>query len=264
MISLIISTFKKFRSKCIYGSLFYLTLSSYLTSLMKMKTIPLFFILTSLISFSQNSNSNKEYYNAFDKVLGLKNTNLSYGILFKEKYVTLKDNHHYFKADQFNPGTVSYRDNDFFDVYLKYDLAEDNLIVKIPGKFEAFSIILEKHLIEKFSIGDHRFIHIKDHGFNEVLFSTTTISIYKKHIKTKKKKLDKSSIYYKFKDNNSYLLHYKDSYFKVNRKKDFIKLFPKQKDFISSYFKTNRRMSKNNFDEFIAKLIQQLSNKVNN
>jgi len=231
---------------------------------MKRKAITLYFLITSLLSFSQSSDSNKAYYTAFDKILGLKNTDLSHGVLFKEKYRTLKNNHHYFRTDRFAMGNVTYQHTVFFDVYLKYDLAEDNLIVKIPGEFEAFSVVLEKHLVEQFSIGDHQFIHIKDYGFHEVLFSGASMSVYKKYTKSKKKKLDKTSIYYTFQDNHSYLIKYKNTYFNVSRKKDLIKLFPKQKDVISSYFKVNRRMSKKNFDTFITGLVRQLSNRVNN
>jgi hypothetical protein len=226
---------------------------------MKIKTIITFFFLTSFISYSQTNY--KPLYKKFDEIVGLSNTNLSYGILYTEKYNSLKDNHHYFKTKKFKVGNVRYQKEDFFDIYLKYDLNDDNLIVNISNELKTFSIVLEKNLIDFFSIDNHQFINIKNYGFNEMLFSSKNISIYKKHATIKKKRLNKY-LSYEFTDNNSYLLYYNKSYFKVNKKKDFIKIFSNKKKFITSYFKTNKPMQKKNFDVFITQFIQQLSHKI--
>ena len=143
---------------------------------MKAPKLSLLFFLVTTIGFSQSDF--KEYYTKFDRVVGLKNTKLSYGILYKENYITLKEN------------------------------------------------------------------------------------LFKKHLKKKKKKTDQSFMYYKFIKESRYVIYYKNAYFKGNKKKDLVKVFPKQKNFIDSYYKTNKEMKKNNFDAFLTQFIQMLSTKL--
>jgi hypothetical protein len=61
-----------------------------------MKVFLLLILLLTLHTVAQNSNRN--VHKAFDEVIGLKNTDLSYGKLFYEKYRTLKDNNQYLSS----------------------------------------------------------------------------------------------------------------------------------------------------------------------
>jgi hypothetical protein len=227
---------------------------------MKLHKYPLLFFLVSYIGYSQNDF--KDQYASFDEIVGLKNTSLSYGILFKEKYRTLKGNHHYFNTDTFEEGNVKYKNETFYNVPLKYDLDSDKLIVNIRDEFETFSIVLEKLFVKEFTINNDRFINIKESGFNEVLYKSKLISLFKKHQKKKKKKTDKSFLYYKFINENSYSIYFNNSYYKVKKESDFNKIFPKQKKFIHNYFKANKKIRKENFDVFLTQLAQNLSNKL--
>ena len=227
---------------------------------MKAPKLSLLFFLFTTIGFSQSDF--KEYYTKFDRVVGLKNTKLSYGILYKENYRTLKENHHYLNSDAFKKGTVTYQNETFYNVPLKYDLDTDQLIVNIKDEFETFSIQLEKSFVTTFSIKQQLFKNTKETGFNEVLFSSNAITLFKKHLKKKKKKTDQSFMYYKFIKESRYVIYYKNAYFKGNKKKDLVKVFPKQKNFIDSYYKTNKEMKKNNFDAFLTQFIQMLSTKL--
>jgi hypothetical protein len=227
-----------------------------------MKVFLLLILLLTLHTVAQNSNRN--VHKAFDEVIGLKNTDLSYGKLFYEKYRTLKDNNQYFLKNEFVKGDVTYQNQIFYDVLIKYDLAEDNLIVNLPSTFENRSIILEKYFLEKFTLQNSTFLNLKNHGLHELLFSSNGVILYKKWIKLKKKKLNKSFVYYKFIEENFYSLRLNNNYYEINNKKDIIKIFPNQKKLISSFFKSNKGLYKNDLDTFYLLLSEKISSNIVN
>lgn len=223
-----------------------------------MRFLLLLITLFSVPIFAQDKSQN--LYKAFDKIVGLKNTDLSYGKLYFEKYRTLDGNHQYFKKNEFIAGEVKYQNQQFYDILLKYDLAEDELIVYIPSDFESRSIVLEKANLEYFIIDNITFINSKEEGLLEVLFSSKKLNLFKKNIKTKKKKLNESYVYYKFIGKNYYLIQKNDNYYPIKNKKDFYKIFPTQKKMINSFYKSNKAIQKNNLDEFYLLLATKLSN----
>lgn len=204
-------------------------------------------------------NNSQSLYKAFDEVVGLKNTDLSYGALYYEKYRTLEGNHPFFNTSNFVLGNVTYQNQEFFDVFIKYDIAEDQLILNLSSTFENRSIILEKSFVTGFSIANKSFVNLKEYGFCEILKKTSSIVLFKKNVKEKKKKLNTSYVYYKFLENNYYLLKYNDTYYKINNKKDFHTLFPKNKNTITTFYKVHKNLRKNNLDPFYALLALEIS-----
>jgi hypothetical protein len=204
----------------------------------------------------ENSNS---LYKAFDNIVGLKNTDLSYGTLYTEKYRTLEDNHPFLDKSNFVIGNVKYQNQNFFDVFIKYDIAEDHLILNLSSTFENRSIILEKSFVTNFTIANKSFFYINEYGFCEVLQKANAIELFKKNVKEKKKKLNTSFVYYKFLENNYYLLKYNDVYYKVENKKDFYTIFPSSKNIIATFYKENKNLRKNNLDQFYSLLAISIS-----
>jgi len=228
-----------------------------------MKVFLFLIVFLSLPVLAQDKNKN--VYNAFDDVVGLKNTALSYGKLFYEKYRTLDDNNQYFLKNEFVKGDVTYQNQIFYDVHIKYDVADDNLIVNLPSTFENRSIILEKYFLEKFTLQNSTFLNLRKEGLHELLFSSNGITLFKKWVKLKKKKLNKSFVYYKFIEKNFYSLMLNDHYYEINNKKDIIKIFPNQKKIISSFYKANKSLHKKNLDTFYLLLSEKISsNSINN
>jgi hypothetical protein len=222
-----------------------------------MKVFLLVLLFFSVPIFSQNNIKN--LYNAFDEVVGVKNTDLSYGKLFYEKYRTLEDNNQYYQKNEFVKGTVSYQNQIFYDVFLKYDVAEDNLIINLPSTFENRTIVLENFYLSEFIIQNSRFLNLQKQGFHELLFSSEKLTLFKKWVKLKQKKLNKSFVYYQFIEKNFYSILVNDNYFEVSNKKDFIKIFPNQKILILSFYKSNKVLEKENLDAFYLQLSEKIS-----
>tara|TARA_R100000789_G_C2981141_1_gene143496 strand:+ start:53 stop:736 length:684 start_codon:yes stop_codon:yes gene_type:complete len=226
-----------------------------------MKIILALLLLFSAATYSQNNN--KDLYIAFDKTIGLENTNLSYGKLFTEKYRTTQENHPYLKKNDFQTASVNYQKESFYNILLKYDVLEDELIITIPNDYGNRSLILEKAKVKGFTLDNKTFVNDITYGFLQVLYHINNTTLYKKNSKTKKKKLNKSYVYYKFIENNSYQLRINETNFEVKNKKDFIDLFPLQKKLITDFYKANRDIRKNNLDQFFLRLTTQLSKQTN-
>lgn len=225
--------------------------------------LPLF-LLFSFAAFCQNENSKKDLLTTFDSIIGLKNTDLSYGTIYTKKYRTLENNHQFFKSANFVIGQITYQNQEFYDVLLKYDLAEDQILLNLSSTFENRSIILEKSFVTSFSIANAFFINTDEYGFCEILEKTNSIELLKKNVKDKKKKVNKSFVYYSFLENNSFILKYKKEYYPISNKKDFYELFPINKKTIATFYKANSRLRKNNLDQFYTLLVSIISKEISN
>lgn len=222
------------------------------------KLLLLTFFVTCICTFCQN-NSESLFYTSFDNTIGQNNTPLSYGVIYKEKYIKkIKDNHNFFLNDKFNEGSIHYRDQPFFNVQLKYDIVNDLIILKINSQDQIPSIILDKDLVRNFRINNFRFQNTPL-GFLEEVVMLNNYSIYKKHKKISKENIDGTYKHYTFKSKNpQFILFYNGKYYTIKSKRDFIKIFPDQKKKIIKYYRSNRHLFKNSFKNFVIKLMNQL------
>ena len=231
-----------------------------------------FFYLQIVIIHSQTDSNHKDYYNWFDTVVGDGNIGIYDGTNYKEKYITINGNHKYYLTSEFLVGDVVYDDQPYFDIKMKYDIYNDELIVKLPIR-SGFSVIqLVKEKIEVFTINNRPFIRIsersreslsEDHlGFYEILFKSDRIILYKKYKKYRSEHLDKEFAYNEFKLESNHLIYYNNHYNKINSKRNLIKLFPKQRTEINTFYNKNRLLQKSNLDIFMTQLMKLLSNNI--
>ncbi len=219
----------------------------------------IFLLLTTSVLYSQDKNIDNLFYSSFDNIIGQRNTKLSYGFVFKEKYrKRFKDNHNFFLNDQFKKGNIHYRGELFYNIGLKYDLVEDLLILKISNNEQLISVIPEKKNVLYFLLDNLKFVHTKKLGFLEEVIETKNFSIFKKHKKNVKENKDEKFIYHTFKQITQHFILYKKNYYSIESKRDFIRIFPNQKKAINKFFKSNKFLLKNDYKNFIVKLINQL------
>lgn len=242
-----------------------------------MKYLPLILLeLCSMGLFSQNIKTNPAYYNWFDSIIDISNTNLLNGITFKEKYKTLDGNNQYFLEYDFILGNLVYDGQPYFDVQMKYDLSGDDLIIKLStSKSGQFAIQLIKDHVIEFQIDHHLFINsnslnsdlsaLDKKGFLEVIYQSKTISVYKKHIKNSEQRRNDRFAYTKFISKTMYYIDYGNTFHVLRSKKDMIQIFPDLKKNITDFYSKNRPLLKYNYNAFLRKLMEHLneSNKLN-
>lgn len=227
-----------------------------------MKIITVFATFFMLSSFAQHNTEESRLYTLFDQTISIKNTNLSYGKLYTDNYRKLGDNHQFLKVNEFKKGEVTYQNQTYYNVLLKYDLLNDAIIVNLNSDFENRSIVLEKAYVNSFKLDGNLFINRENEGYLEVLHQSKSISFFKKNKKSKKKKLNESFLYYKFLEDDVYYVLLNDNLSIIKNKKTLIQLLPHQKKNISTYYKKEKSLRKTNKAAFYKQLSNLLQPKL--
>ncbi|MEM8848308.1 MAG: hypothetical protein AAGD17_14505 [Bacteroidota bacterium] len=174
----------------------------------------------------------------FDAQTGLLNSGLYASHEYIEEYQVINDKHRFFESPNYLTGSVWFKDNPFHQVFLKYDLFEDQLIVYPKGVTAASAVKLNLAKVDSFQVKGRKFVKkntvdIKSNainGFFEVLSKGTDFTLLKRHRKTDVRKLNRNRVYYEFKDKNEYALEYKGVLYIIKNRKDVLNLFPINKD----------------------------------
>ncbi len=200
-----------------------------------------------LIHSQSDDSSKKNYYQWFDSATGLENSGLYNGIVYAEKYRMLRKKQKFFHSTDFLQGSIVYDERPYFDVAMKYDVNEDEVLIKL-GRV----LLLEKGKIKNFTINGHQFekFDYRDHGnsningFVEVLFKNYFFSFIKKHKKEAREKLGKKLVFHEFFDKNQYFLFYQNQYHRISSRRDIVKVFPDFAEKIIKRFPKSRRKAK--------------------
>ena len=208
------------------------------------------------------------YYNWFDSIVGEGNISLYNGIQYQEKYRTLEGNHKYYLSTEYQVGYLVYENQSYYDIQMKYDLFNDQLIVKLPFRSGFNFIQLDKDKVDKFFINNNQFhtlykqdektLSKDNYGYFQVLFNKNNLRLYKKHIKNRKEFLDKEFIYSVFTEEYKYFIYLNNQIYELSSKGSLIKLFPKQKKVINAFYNSKRQLKKSNMDIFTIQLIERL------
>tara|TARA_R110002073_G_scaffold108336_1_gene243299 strand:+ start:5661 stop:6437 length:777 start_codon:yes stop_codon:yes gene_type:complete len=240
-------------------------------------TLFLFLQLNTSIFYSQTNSDLKDYYTWFDSVIGEGNTDLYNGTIYREQYRTEKGNHKFFLSNDYRIGDLVYNNQSYYNVYMKYDIYEDELIVKLPNQSSHLFIKLVKEKINEFSIKDsgvnltlnnHQFItnsSFKENNkktslsFYEVVTKTSSITLLKKNRKKRSDYIANSTSYSKFSENSHFAILYENNYHKISSKKNLTRLFPNFKKDISAFYRTERNLYKSNKEAFFSNLIENIT-----
>jgi hypothetical protein len=117
-------------------------------------------------------------------------TRLFKGREYAEYAYTIRIGHPFFDIDHMQKGSVFY-DGVFYDnLLLIYDLVRGQVVINDP--YNAYKIALLDERLDTFTIGSHRFIHLRDNGkgtapgpgFYELLYDGRKVRMLKKERKT--------------------------------------------------------------------------------
>jgi len=230
----------------------------------KMKYILPLFLGMCFFSFSQQSIDNNKY-EEYDAIVGIENTGLFNGTEFRDLYVNTDKTYRYFNQIEFTEGSIVYCNQLYSKVLMRYDLLEDNVIIKSNDNLSLFNVKLQPERIEHFSINSHQFVQLsntkldfEDHNFFEVLYLGNTLNMYIKQLKKKRKNIVGSDIEYSFTQANFHLLFYKDTYYEIRSIRDLQKAMPENEAQIRSFYSSYSSLYKSDIDVFMLKLSRYL------
>ncbi|MFK7811681.1 MAG: hypothetical protein AB8B59_04250 [Maribacter sp.] len=217
---------------------------------------------------SQGQEDSVVYYNVFDEVVGIANTNLYQGVIYTQKYRTINDKTPFYTSIKFLKGSVVYDGQPYHGLDLKYDIFEDQLLLKLNSITSIEKTLqLKWDYIDEFEILGHRFVKLLSdsiptlnyYGFYEKSLSGSYFSMYQKFRKKRIKIKDTDAIYYEFiKSKSEYVLHYKSKYHLINSRKEVVALFPQFKKEIHKFYGTVRNLRSNDMDSFMVALMKKI------
>ena len=210
---------------------------------------------------------NSAYLNWFDEQVGIENTALYEGIVYRESYRTINDKVKFFRSANWYDGSLHYSGQDFYNVQLKYDVFGDQLILKQLDRLGGGALLLIKSNINSFKIEQTVFVNLRDAkkdsgigGFYELLWEESDVRLMAKHRKKDFVRKDRSAAYHEFIDDKKlYLLDHNGQYHPINKKKELTDLFPELKKDIDSFYQQNKRLRTRNIDAFMVALVRKLT-----
>lgn len=208
---------------------------------------------------------NSAAYVWFDNAIGVENSGLYIGKEYTENYKFKNGKHKFFEFNGFQKGDVLYDGQPYYDVLLKLDVYENELLVKLPVEKGIAAFTLIKDEVAHFTIGNNKFIKISENLekegssslYHEVLLETINFTFLKKYSADKKTIKEGRWSYVEFLKKDSHALLHKGEYYPIRNKRDILRIFPhykKQLSYISrNYFNGSRR------DENLIQLFKELN-----
>ncbi|WP_190809454.1 hypothetical protein [Flagellimonas sp. S3867] len=221
---------------------------------------------------AQHLQKNVFVHNWFDNITGVESSELHYGQVYLEKHRSKSTQTKFFISPEFRQGVVYFNNQPYFNLNLKYDVYEDNLIVQVKNRLGGKPLILRKEHIDSFVIENHTFKNITPRsaesevspGFYEIYRTTPFFSVLKKHHKRLLNNLGNSISYDEFKDlEPGFVLEYKNELFILKKTKDIGLIFPEYSDdlkmVIDQSLKGAKLIDDTSIDTLIDFLHEQLS-----
>jgi len=222
------------------------------------------FLLNISNLYSQN-NKEESFYNWFDNSIGKENLSINNGPAYKDTYVTIGDNNMYYVANKFMKGNVTYDGQIYYDLNIKYNIFQDQLIINPIGESKYSSIAIIQDKTSAFSINGKNFVKLNKEvsalpqlttGYYELTVLREGFNLYTKHFKKIESKTQDYKAYSYFTEDNTYFIFYKNVFYTSNSKSEIIKIFPDQKKQINDFYAMNREIRKSDNDQFMINLLK--------
>lgn len=219
--------------------------------------------------FSQSELLNKEYYKAFDSLTAHYNIEVFNGSEHVDVYLDFKkDNHKFYYSKYFLSGSVFYNGQPYHDYNMKYDLLNDFLLLEYKNEKINYLRLNEK-FVDWFFLNGGRFIRLLENqeldgfyrnGFFKEAYKGNNFAVYIKLLKDKTAKFRDQKVYYAFDEDEIYILYYKNKYYRINKIKDITEILPSNKIQIQEFYKSYRKLYKQDREEFLERLFKTLEN----
>lgn len=233
----------------------------------------LILILGNFTSVFGQNNDDKSLYNWFDNALGKENSEVNNGAIHLNYDKTLNNESRYFgDTNVFANGSVNYENQDYFDVNLKYDILNDDLVFN-PKSIESnyIGINLNKEKIKSFSINKKNFVNLStptlppdiSKGFYEESVVGKSFTFYIKHYKTRSESIKDYGVFAKYTYKTEFILFFKNKFERINSKKSIVNQFPEYKKKINDFYTMNDYLEKENRIKFMENLMIYINNLLN-
>lgn len=226
-----------------------------------------FILFFSLIVQAQSN----EVYSWFDNQIKIENTALYNGVEFISTHTILNNKHRFFETDAFQTGDIVYDGQKYYNVPLRYDVYDDQLIVKIGNLQSINEVMLLKEKVTGFRMGLAYFEKLDSKksgslfssGFYQLLTENENFKLYKKNHKKINRRLRDGRVFYEFNElNPEYVVQTKDGFFVLKRMRDLTSRYPNFRNELSGFRLTNKDYKSN--DRTLIAALNRLNTLINN
>lgn len=232
----------------------------------KIFSIIVFLLFIPISVFGQFSDYKSPAYNWFDTLIGKANTDIFNGLEYVEKHRMLNEKHKFFINPNFSNGAVIFNNQPYFNLNLKYDLFEGQLLLRYSDEPNIPTILLDKSKITEFSINNHQFKRLSFKtkkgeefvDFYEVLLNSDSLKLYKRNYRRIRTKTNDRIRYYEFKEQNSYLVFFKGTYQQINKLNNLLSLFPQFKNQLKQKEKEYKYLIRKDTDSYLKLVFEDL------
>lgn len=226
------------------------------------------FILFSFLGVTAQSNDVFVWY---DSQVSKENTALYNGTEFINTFNLIDDKHRFFETSDFTTGDVEYNNQKYFNASLRYDLYNDEIIVKIETAQGIQELLLLKEKVNNFRLGVIYFEKLDDSaagktfspGYYQLLTENSDFKLYKKNHKKISRKIKNKTIFYSFIElNPQYVLKTNDGYHNITRMRDLSVIYPIFRNELSNFKLTSKDYKYN--DRVVINAVNRLNILLNN
>lgn len=232
----------------------------------KLYFLILFGLFLNIYSIRSQTNNEIATYNWFDKNLGIESLGFKNGPAHLNFDKTANNQNRYY-VDEFKSGSITYNGQNYFDLYLKYDIHDDELVLRPYNESNTTKINVVKDYVSSFKIGNEKFVNLKELNssnyktgyYEEVLLANNTI-LYIKYYKDKNNVMKENISYIEYLPKYDFILLKEKNFHLINDKKEIIKLYPADKRKINDFYFKNRSLKKEDPSLFMKSLMKYINN----
>lgn len=224
----------------------------------------LLFVMIQIHTYAQQSNNEESKYAWFDSLIGETNSGLFEGQAYYDIYNVSEGRHQFLNTSQYQNGSVTYKGQKYFNLALRYDIFNDNIIVRNKEVYWVPPMIFDNELLLEFSIGTSEFKNFKetisddDTGFFEIILRTNSYTLLIKHKKKLFIKTQNDILFHEFKDDFIYYLNIGTAYFKLKSAKELNSIYPDHKKAIKLLEKKYKSAKKSDFGGYLKSILMDL------
>lgn len=236
---------------------------------LKISLISILFIFQITI-YSQTDTALEKILKEQDISISSQNLEYHNGRIHKNYDITInKETHRYFNQNVFVNGTIVYNSQPYYNINLKYDILEDELVIQPNTQNKTIAINLIKKNLNSFTINKTNFIYISPiksrkiaGGFYEKEKINSKFTLLIKHIKNKRDIIKDDKILLNFSYKKEYYLEYNNVFSQLNSIKSLYKIFPQYQKNIEKIYSENKNLKNLEEEAFYIYILKSLSNQL--
>jgi hypothetical protein len=169
----------------------------------------------------------------------------------------------YFVTDSWQMGSVIYEDILYENIFMKYDLVQDQLVIT-PDKNKGISIALFSPRVKQFSFDGKTFVRLDkksnpelklEEGFYLQL-AKGKLTVYSRMRKFIEEKVDPSGITRNYEEKIRYYILKKGTYYSIKSKNDLLEVVKEQRDQVQQLLNRSNLKYKRNQEESIVASVE--------